>query len=260
MNRMTLLSLLAASLLAACGGDDTRYRDRVIEVPGEPVENPVEYMPVDGFVLGFWVMDQDDACDSFCLNDYSAYGSPLFAADLNHAPLAQAPVLGDEGAIGGVLPFTGDWQASTQESAVFSNTLIGERFAIHLRARTSEETLRTVLSLGTASGTAMNIQLARQSLVAEFPRQAKRLLVSLDDAADWQEIQLAADGERVTLQVGCTEVASFDRVSGAPILSTAPTRAMLGARWGSSATDAFTGEVDVLRISRQTETNLFCAE
>lgn len=260
MNKLALLLPLATTLLVACGGDDTRYRDRVIEVPGEPTENPVEYMPVDGFVLGFWVMDEDEGCDSFCLNDYSAYGSPLFVADLNHAPLAEVPALGDDGEIGGVLALTGDRQASTQDSAVFSNTLIGERFAIHLRARTDDDTLHTVLSLGTPSGTALNVQLARQSLVAEFPRQDKRLLVSLDDATDWQEIQLASDGERVSLQVGCTEVAAFDRVSGSPILSTAPTRAMVGARWGSTAGDAFTGDVDVLRISYQAEANLFCVD
>jgi len=260
MNRFSVLLPLATTLLVACGGDDTRYRDRVVEVPGEPVENPVEYMPVDGFVLGFWVMDEDEGCDSVCLNDYSAYGSPLFTGGLDYAPLGSAPALGNDGAVGGVLSVDGTQQASTQDSSVFNNTLIGERFAIHLRARTGDDTLHTVLSLGTASGTTLNVQLARESLVAEFPRQDKRLLVALDDATDWQEIQLASDGERISLQVGCTEVAAFDRVSGAPILSTAPVGAMLGARWGSPASDAFTGDVDVLRISYQAESNLFCRD
>lgn len=253
------------ALLVGCGGDDDvqdgiRYEDRVVEVPGEVVTNRVEYMPIDGFVLGFWTMDTDANCTGPCLNDHSAYGNSLYVGDLTFAPVTQAPTQHADGTAFDTLHLDGNVQASTIAGSVFDDTLVGERFSVLLRARTQAEELHTLFSLGTSSSTALNVQLSRQSLLVELPQQQKRLLVSLTDASEWQEIQLASDGEKVTLQVGCTEVASFERVPGQPILSNAATGAMVGARWGEPATDAFTGDVDVVRVSRQAEANLFCTK
>jgi hypothetical protein len=260
---MCLAACLA--LLSGCGGgddaqDEIRYEDRVVEVPGEVVTNRVEYMPVDGFVLGFWTMDTDANCTGPCLNDHSAYGNSLYVGDLGFTPVEHAPTQAGDGAADDMFQLDGNVQASTAFGSVFNDTLVGESFSVLLRARTEADDLRTLFSLGTSASTALNVQLSRHSLLVELPRQQKRLLVPLNDASTWQEIQLASDGERVTVQVGCIEVAAFDRVVGQPILSNAATGAMVGARWGDTASDAFTGDVDVVRISRQHEANLFCAK
>jgi hypothetical protein len=269
---LTHLMPLAACLavLSGCSDDDDtnnpgngaedeiRYEDRVTEVPGEVVKNRVEYMPIDGFVLGFWTMDTDEHCTSACLNDHSAYGNSLYVGNMSYTPVEHAPTQSGGDAVDDMLRLDGNVQASTIDGSVFNDTLVGERFSVHLRARTEADALRTLFSLGTPTMTALNVQLSKRSLLVELPQQQKRMLVTLDDASKWQEIQLASDGEKVTLQVGCTEVASFDRVLGHPILSNAPTGAMVGARWGDTASDAFTGDVDVVRVSRQHEANLFC--
>ncbi|AKU99026.1 hypothetical protein AKJ09_05690 [Labilithrix luteola] len=253
------------ALLVGCGGsddpqDEIHYEDRVVEVPGEVVTNRVEYMPIDGFVLGFWTMDTDANCTGPCLNDHSAYGNSLYLGDMAFAPVTQAPTQAGDGAVDEMLHLDGNVQASTIDGSVLNDTLVGERFSVLLRARTQADELHTLFSLGTASSTALNVQLSRHSLLVELPRQQKRLLVPLSDASTWQEIQLASDGERVTLQVGCTQVASFDRAPGQPILSNAATGVMVGARWGEPASDAFTGDVDLVRVSRQSEANLFCSK
>ncbi len=238
------ITLLAAAL-AACGGDDTRYVDR--EDP-----TPVEYMPVDGYVLGFWVMEQQDDCDSPCINDASPYGDPLYAVDQNGEPVS--PNLEGGGAVGRVAMFDGDARFVTRETSSLNNTVIGERFTLHLRARTGQADTGPVFSLVASSGAALTVGLANDRLLVELPAQDRRLLAGLESSDGWREIQLASDGERVTLQVGCETVAEFDAEPGVPVLSAGALGASVGGRSGAY----FTGAVDVVRLSRQDEGNLFC--
>src|SRR5699024_4885244 len=114
--------------LAACGGDDTRYVDR-----DKPT--PVEYMPVDGYVMGFWVMDTQEHCAT-CIDDHSPYGDALHARSADDQPAT--PVRIDGGKVGRVAVFANDYQLVTLSSSTFSNTVIGERFTLHLRARTDQ--------------------------------------------------------------------------------------------------------------------------
>lgn len=237
------ITLLAAAL-AACGGDDTRYVDR--EDP-----TPVEYMPVDGYVLGFWVMEQQDDCDSPCINDVSPYGDPLYAVDQSGEPVS--PNLEDGGAVGRVAVFDGDTRFVTRDTSSLNNSVIGERFTLHLRARTDEADTGPVFSLVSGSSAALTVGLAGDRLLLELPAQDRRLLTSLEGGG-WREIQLASDGERVTLAVDCETVAAFDAEPGVPILSAGALGASVGGRNGAY----FTGAVDVVRLSRQDEGNLFC--
>ncbi len=257
----TSLSLaIMAFALTACGGDDTRYVDRVTEVPGDTIENPVEYMPVDGHVLGFWVMDADADCEEFCVNDYSAYGNPLYALDGNYQELEAAPRPEEGGAVGGVLGFDGTYQLSTRENSVLANTVIGEAFALHVRARSAADPQGSVFSLGSQGALAFDLQMNGAAAVLNFPNQERRLVVALGDAGTWQELWVGSDGNHVTVQLDCETVAEFDRSAGMPILSSHATGAMVGAAWGSTTRTPFQGDVDLVRLSGSDEANLFCPE
>lgn len=237
------ITLLAAAL-AACGGDDdTRYVDR-----DDPT--PVEYMPVDGYVLGFWVMDAQDGCDGPCINDHSPYGDPLYGLDADDQPAA--PTLANGGEVGRVAVFADDYRLATRDTGSLNNSVIGERFTLHLRARTDQADAVPVLALAGEGGIALRISLARDRLLVELPSQNRRLLTALDAGDGWREILLAADGQRVTLAVDCDTVEGFDVAPGQPVLSSGTLGAVVGA--------GFTGAVDLVRISRRNEGNLFCAE
>jgi hypothetical protein len=245
MSLKNVLSItLLAAALAACGGDDTRYVDR--EDP-----TPVEYMPVDGFVLGFWVMEQQEGCDGPCINDASPYGDPLYVVDQSGE--AASPNLESGGAVGRVAVFDGDTRFVTRDTSSLNNTVIGERFTLHLRARTEGTETGPVFSLVSGGGVALTVGLANDRLLVELPAQERRLLTNLEGAG-WREIQLASDGERVTLAVGCDVVAEFEAKPGVPVLSAGALGASVGGRNGAY----FTGAVDMVRLSRQDEGNLFC--
>ncbi|MFP1681274.1 hypothetical protein ACLD0W_02120 [Alloalcanivorax sp. C16-1] len=237
------ITLLAAAL-AACGGDDdTRYVDR-----DDPT--PVEYMPVDGYVLGFWVMDTQDDCDGPCINDHSPYGDPLYGLDAAGQPAA--PALNDGGEVGRVAVFADNYRLVTRDTGSLNNSVIGERFSVHLRARTDQTDAVPVMALAGDGGTALRVSLARDRLLVELPSQNRRLLTGLEAGDGWREIQLTGDGQRVTLSVDCETVEGFDVAPGVPVLSSGPVGAVVG--------DGFTGAVDLVRISRREEGNLFCAD
>lgn len=244
LKRAWLLVLLSL-MLAACGGDDeTRYVDR--EKP-----TPVEYMPVDGYVMGFWVMDQQRHCDGACINDHSPYGDALYATDDQGQPVT--PVLQDGGVVGRIAVFRDQYRLSTRHNSTFSNTLIGDRFTLHLRARTDRKTAQPVLSLVTAAGArALTLSLGRGSILASLPSQSRRLLGDLKNDEGWREIVLASDGEQVTLAVDCNVLARFAAAPGEPVLSSEALGLVVGA--------GFTGAVDLVRVSRRHEGNLFCPE
>ena len=98
--------------------------------------------------------------------------------------------------------------------------------------------------------------LSNDRLLVDLPAQSQRMLPSLESGDGWREIQLASDGERVTLAVDCDVVATFDAEPGVPVLSTDA----LGATVGGDGDAYFTGAVDLVRLSRQYEGNLFCEE
>ena len=243
----TLPVVLLTAALAACGGDDTRYVER--DVP-----TPVEYMPVDGFVLGFWVMEEQENCDSPCIDDASPYGDALYVLGSAGEPVA--PVLAGGGAVGRVAEFDGDSRFATRATSAFNNTVIGERFSLHLRARTDQADTGPVLSLASASSAALTVTLSNDRLLVDLPAQSQRMLTSLESGDGWREIQLASDGERVTLAVDCDLVAAFDAEPGVPVLSADA----LGISVGGHGDAYFSGAVDLVRLSRQHEGNLFCEE
>lgn len=252
--KMSLALLGLTSLMMGCGSDKTRYVDVITEVP---VEHPVEYMPVDGYVLGFWVMDQEEACDGFCVNDYSAYGNLLHAQSPDYSEPDSVPIGTESGEIGQVLGFNGAYQLSTGPDSVLANTVIGERFTLHVRARSQSEELGSVVSLGSQRGQALDLQMNGDTAVLHLPNQDRRLVIGLPET-DWQELWISSDGDQLQVQLGCETVAGFDRAMGQPMLSRGTTGIMVGAGWGSVAQTPFQGEVDLARLSRQDEANLFC--
>lgn len=252
--KMSLALMGLTTLMVGCGSDKTRYIDIVTEVP---VEHPVEYMPVDGYVLGFWVMDQEEACDGFCVNDYAAYGNLLHAQTPDYREPDTAPIGTQSEEIGQVLGFDGSYQLSTRQDSVLANTVIGERFSLHLRARNQSEELGTVVSLGSQRGQAFDLQMNADTAVLHLPSQDRRLVIGLPDT-DWQELWVSSNGDRLQVQLSCEAVAGFERAMGEPMLSQETTGIMVGAGWGSVAQTPFQGEVDMIRLSRQDEANLFC--
>ena len=147
------------------------------------------------------------------------------------------------------------WRFSTVIPAL-NNTVIGERFSLHLRARTDQADTGPVVSLASANGTALTVTLSNDRLLVDLPAQSQRMLTSLESGGGWREIQLASDGERVTLAVDCDVVAAFGAEPGVPVLSTDA----LGVSVGGEGDAYFSGAVDLVRLSRQHEGNLFCEE
>jgi hypothetical protein len=230
-------------------------------------ETATEYMPVDDAVLGFWVMTPGGDCTegTTCINDLSEYGNDLTLVGGDLATLGSTHVQLTADTIGNALrllpPDGGTAALVTDSEAYLSDVVVGEAFALHVRARTSGESPEPVLSYGDAAdGAVMTLWLDRQDLVLELSNQGVRRVISLEDSEDWREIYLASDSTSVVVEVGCEPVLSLSRVAGQPILSENGERLMVGASWDDPTSSYFGGEVNVVRLSQQDEADQFCTE
>lgn len=257
-NTQWLKRLIAAAALplAACGGTDTVVEDREISV---------ETMPVNGDTLGFWIMQTETCLDgaaAICINDNSPYSNDLVLEDASLQPVAERYMERGNSDIGGkIIQINADDEAlpaqlRTPEDSLFAATPIGEVFAIHLRFKPAAgEALQTLMSLGTG---VFNVEAGSASVVVQFPVQGKRLLLPLEGPERWNELYIVSDGQNVSLQLNCEDGPGFGKTAGAPLLSRTASALMLGARPTTPASEHFSGQVDLLRVSRVNEANLFC--
>lgn len=253
-HKLTAAALLATALLAGCDDEKTRYVDQIVE---NPVDVPE--LAITGAVQGFWLMDAEQHCAS-CVHDRSAYGNPLLATDAQLTELPALPAAGEPGQLGSTLTLDGNTRLITGEDAVFSHTVLGETFTLHLRSRSSADTLETALTLGSPTlGNAFSVQQRDDVLVLHFAAQGRRVLVPLDGDG-WQDLHLVATPERVSVSLNCEPVEQFVPLSGAPLISRSATRLMVGGAWQANDAPGFSGSLDWLRISQAEEAAPFCTE